>query len=93
MRVEKPILASLDGEGARIIQAARAGLATPAGNARALADATLKLFRMSVYERAAMGRQGREYSKVNFDRQVLIDRLESVLKQCAAAPLTSPLPV
>jgi colanic acid biosynthesis glycosyl transferase WcaI len=88
----KPILASLDGEAARIIQAACAGLATPAGNARALADATLKLYRMSAHERAAMGRQGREYSERNFDRQMLIDRLESVLKQCAAGPLASPLP-
>jgi len=51
MAVGKPILACLNGEGARIVREANAGLAVPAEDAVALADGILRLYRMSAEER------------------------------------------
>lgn len=77
----RPILASLDGEGAREVEKAGAGFASPAGDAEALAGAALRLHGMTDAERAAMGLQGRTYSEHNFQREALIDRLEAVLAE------------
>lgn len=75
MAVGRPILASLNGEGARIVVEAGAGVGTPAGDARALADAVLKLYRMTGEERAQMGANGRRYFKSHFDHEKLMDEL------------------
>lgn len=75
MAAGRPILASVNGEGARLVMEAEAGLATPAGESRALADAVLQLFRMSPAEREKMGNNGRRYSSQHFDRTLLVDRL------------------
>lgn len=77
----RPILASLDGEGAREVEKAGAGFASPAGDAEALAAAALRLHDMTEVERVAMGLRGREYSERNFQREALIDRLEAVLAE------------
>jgi len=77
----RPILASLDGEGAREVEKAGAGFATGAGDAEALAAAALRLHRMTDAERTAMGLRGRAYSESNFQRDALIDRLEAVLEE------------
>lgn len=71
----RPVVASLNGEGARVINEARAGLTCPAGDARALADAVLKLFQMSALERAQLGENGRRYFKDHFDHNLLMDQL------------------
>jgi len=72
----KPIIAALDGEGARIIDEAGAGLICPAENPGALAKAVLKLSRMPEKDRVAMGQKGRSYFDKNFEREMLLDRLE-----------------
>lgn len=72
----KPIIAALDGEGARIIDEAGAGLTCPAENAGALANTVLKLYRMAEKDRVAMGQMGRSYFDKNFEREMLLDRLE-----------------
>lgn len=72
----KPIIAALDGEGARIIDEAGAGLTCPAENPGALANAVLKLYRMDEKDRVAMGQMGRSYFDKNFEREMLLDRLE-----------------
>lgn len=77
----RPVLAALDGEGARIVAEAGAGLTVPAGDARALADAVLLMRGLSDAERESMGRRGREYYDVNFDRDLILDRLENLMKQ------------
>lgn len=71
----RPILASLDGEGARLIREAGAGLTSPAGDAAALAQAVLDLFQMSAAERDALGANGRRYFRDHFDHQTLTDQL------------------
>lgn len=71
----RPILASLNGEGAKLITEAGAGLAVPAEDAVALAEAVLSLYRMSQQERDEMGRCGREYAVQHFSHDRLMDQL------------------
>jgi colanic acid biosynthesis glycosyl transferase WcaI len=72
----RPILAALDGESARVIREADAGLAVKASDAAALADAVLRLHRMPAQEREAMGQRGRDYFAQHFERSLLITQLE-----------------
>jgi glycosyltransferase involved in cell wall biosynthesis len=81
----KPILASLNGEGARLVTEAGAGLAVPAEDAHALADAVLQLYRMPTDVREAMGARGRVFYETHFshDRlaEQLIDHLQTMREQ------------
>ena len=89
----RPIVAALDGEGARLIQEAGAGVICPAGNARELAAAVMDMYRLSTDEREAMGTAGAAYSKANFDREALLDRLESIFEDMAACAHTTPISI
>lgn len=83
-----PIIACLNGEGARIVTEAGAGLAVPAQNAKALASAVYELKMMSEWERKAMGERGRTYFKEHFDHDLLVNRLLQILSnlsQCHKA--------
>jgi len=75
MAIGRPIVAGLNGEGARLVKEADAGLATPAGDAAALAEAILQLYRMAPAERERLGVNGRRYFETHFDRSRLVDRL------------------
>jgi glycosyltransferase involved in cell wall biosynthesis len=77
----KPILAALNGEGAVILEQSGAGVVGPAEDGRALAEGALRLARMSAAERRSMGLAGRSYFEANFDRNRLLDRLESVIER------------
>jgi glycosyltransferase involved in cell wall biosynthesis len=71
----RPIIACLNGEGARLVVEAGAGLATPAEDARALADTILRLYGMSSGEREKMGENGRRYYQEHFNHDHLVDQL------------------
>lgn len=77
MACGRPILAALEGEGARIVEEARAGMAVPAEDPSALAGAVLKMSLMSSSERETMGENGRRYFLQEFDRDTLLNRLDS----------------
>ena len=77
MACGRPILAALEGEGARIVEEAYAGLVVPAEDSSALAETVLKLFLMPPSEREAMGQNGRRYFLQEFDRDTLLARLDS----------------
>jgi glycosyltransferase involved in cell wall biosynthesis len=72
----KPILAALEGEGARVIEEAGAGLSVAPEDSEALAEAALALYRTPEIERNAMGLRGRKYSESHFERRMLLDCLE-----------------
>jgi glycosyltransferase involved in cell wall biosynthesis len=76
----KPIIASLDGEGALLIDEAVAGVSCPAEDSDALADAVLKLYRMDKKELNVLGKNGFNYCMKHFDRECLLDQLENWLK-------------
>jgi glycosyltransferase involved in cell wall biosynthesis len=71
----RPIIGSLDGEGARIIAEAGAGIACPAENAPALARTIIELHACSEVQRERMGRCGHEYYRANFDPRTLTQKL------------------
>jgi len=77
----KPVIASLDGEGARVVQEAGAGLTGPAGDPAALADNVLAMYHLSKSQRRAMGLRGRGYFEKHFEREMLLDRLEALMQE------------
>jgi glycosyltransferase involved in cell wall biosynthesis len=79
----RPLIAAMDGEGARVVNDARAGLSCPAEDPRALADAVLALRALSAQERAAMGARGRDYFLEHFERERLTTRLEGWMREVA----------
>lgn len=76
-----PLLGMLDGEGARIIRDAGAGIACPAGNSAKLAEAVSNLMAMPRDRRLQMGAAGRAYSEAEFDFTRIVDRLEQILEE------------
>jgi len=79
----KPVIASMDGEGAHIVQESRAGLACPAEDPDALAEAVLTMYRMAPAEREAMGLRARSYYETHFEREMLLDRLVGWMEDTA----------
>jgi glycosyltransferase involved in cell wall biosynthesis len=76
-----PILAMLDGEGARVIREAGAGFVSTPGDGRALASEVMRLFNTSAFERAAMGASAQAYAAREFNRSRLIAKLEQELAE------------
>jgi colanic acid biosynthesis glycosyl transferase WcaI len=76
-----PIIAMLDGEGARIIRESRAGYTCHAGDSAALAETVETMMGLSAEDRAGMGRAGRAYNKAEFDFQRIVNRFEALLKE------------
>nr|WP_305121156.1 glycosyltransferase family 4 protein [Pedobacter xinjiangensis] len=76
----KPILASLDGEGARVVQEAKAGLTVEAENPIGLAAKVLEFYELSEFERVQMGANARNYFEKNFEREFLVTQLEKIFR-------------
>jgi colanic acid biosynthesis glycosyl transferase WcaI len=76
MACARPILAGIDGEGARVTTEAGAGYAVPAEDPAALADAVSRLAALPDAEREAMGQAGRRYFETHFERNKLLEQLE-----------------
>jgi glycosyltransferase involved in cell wall biosynthesis len=79
----RPILAALDGEGARIVREAGAGLVVAQQDATALAEGVRQLRRMDPGPRLEMGRRGRAYALAHFDRDTLVAQLDGWLRAIA----------
>lgn len=77
----KPILASISGETARIIDEAGAGLTSRAEDASGLADSIRKLYHSTPEERAAIGSRGYEYFMQRFEMVAQARRLVEILQQ------------
>ncbi len=75
----RPIIASLDGEGARVVIEANAGVASPAEDANGLADAIRQLRNASPEIRKGMGKNGRAYYERNFEPRLLARKLKETL--------------
>lgn len=76
----RPVIASLEGEGAKVVEEAGAGLVCEPENAKALADCIRRMYCLPVTTRAAMGQRGRAWFDVNFDMNRQVDRLVDVLQ-------------
>lgn len=71
----RPIIASLDGEGARVVEDAKAGLTCPAEDPVALAEAVRKLHAASPEMLAKFGASGRQYYEKHFEPSMLAKKL------------------
>ena len=79
-----PLIGMLDGEGAQVIKDANAGLVCEAGDAGGLATTVLEMATMSINQRQQLGVNGRVYAQKEFGRDLLMDRLEGLLREAAA---------
>jgi colanic acid biosynthesis glycosyl transferase WcaI len=81
MACGRPILASLEGEGARIVEEAQAGIVVPPEDASALAKAVLQIALMPASERETLGQNGRHYFLQEFERDTLLARLDTWMNE------------
>ena len=79
LSARKPILAMLNGEGARVVESAGAGLVCGAGDAQQLARNACRLADLPSSERQAMGLRGASYCIRHFSRSALMAQLEGWL--------------
>ena len=77
MACGRPIVAMLEGEGARVVTEAGAGFTCAASDATGLADMVLRMERVSSTDRSRMGTRGREYYVSHFDREKLFRQVEA----------------
>lgn len=77
----KPVIACLNGEGARVIDESGAGITCQAESPQELANAVLQMYRLSERTRVSMGNQGRAYYLKEFERNILLDRLEVMMQE------------
>ena len=75
----KPIIASIDGEGAKIITNAKCGYVSPAEDSITLSKTIKELIALSPDQRAIMSINARAYYKKEFDRDYLLEKLEGIL--------------
>ena len=81
----RPVLAAIEGEGARLVAQAGAGIVCAAEDAKALAEAVRQLYALPADERARMGRAGRAHHDQHFTAARLTPRLVAHLEQAVLA--------
>ncbi len=79
MAAGRPILACMNGEGARVVCEAQAGLASPAEQVLPLVANIRRMQALGVSERAAMGSCGRAYFDAHFEMTSQVRRLVELL--------------
>lgn len=77
----RPIIAALNGEGARVVEEAKAGLSCKAEDAHGLAECVNNIYQMSSEERAAMGNSGYDYFLQHFEMSSQALNLIKLLQQ------------
>ena len=75
----KPIIAAIDGEGAKVIRQSGAGISVPSENYKKLAKETLRLSNISKKEIMKKGKRALIYYKLNFARDKLISQIEKII--------------
>lgn len=83
MACERPVLAAVAGEAARIVRESDAGAVTPPGDAEAMAAAIEQLARLAPDQREAMGTRGRAYVRREFNRETLAQSYLDILERVA----------
>jgi glycosyltransferase involved in cell wall biosynthesis len=75
-----PIIASLNGEGARIVEASGSGLTCAAEDSVGLANCVLKIYETPESERALMGVSGKKYYDEHFEINKQTKKLVEILE-------------
>lgn len=74
----KPVIAMLDGEGAKVIEEAGAGFSCPASDALKLASIVKRVASMDQSDLQKLGDQGKKYYESEFERSIAISRAEAM---------------
>lgn len=77
----RPIIASMNGEGARVVQESGAGVACPASDGAALAQAVASLVDLSPEALAKMGEAAFRYYEQHFEPRMLSRRLIEMFRE------------
>lgn len=83
MACERPVLASLGGEGARIMEESGAGVVIPPGEPGIMAEAIGRLAAMPGEELRELGRRGSGYVARHYGRDLLAERYLALLTEVA----------
>jgi colanic acid biosynthesis glycosyl transferase WcaI len=75
----KPILSMMDGEGSKLIKEANAGLITSSGDYIGLSKNIKKIKSFKQRERCKMGENGKIFYNKNFTKNILMEKLISLL--------------
>jgi glycosyltransferase involved in cell wall biosynthesis len=79
----RPVIAAMDGATADVIHSSGAGVTVPPGDPDALAEAIDRLSTTPPAELAAMGARGRRFLAERFDKRIVVDQLEAILREHA----------
>lgn len=79
----RPVIMAVRGDGARLVEEGRCGIACPPEDPRALAHAVRRLRGLSGTERRAMGEAGRRLYMERFSKPVLLGRMVERIRQVA----------
>lgn len=79
MACGKPIIASIDGETAKIIIESKSGLVSEAENANTLSESIITLYNMNPQERQKLGENARCYFEKEFDLNRLVKNMHNIL--------------
>lgn len=80
MAFGKPIIASIDGEAAKIIKDAKAGFVSPAEDIQSLVKNILLALETDKEVLDGMGRNAQNYFKIEFSRKSVLDKIEAIFK-------------
>lgn len=75
----KPIIAALDGEGAKTIQEANAGFACAAEDSEGLAQLIKIMSQMKAEDRKALGDNGHAYFRTHFEMSAQVEKLVNIM--------------
>lgn len=79
MACGRPIIAMLNGEGARIIQSSGSGFVTPAENVEELTKSLVRFCALSDTERANIGQTARNWFEIHYSKTAVYGTLEAFL--------------
>ncbi len=81
MACERPLLAALGGEGARIVERSGGGLLASPGDAASIAEGIVRIQQLSQADKDSMGRSGRAFATREYDRVRLAQRYLTLLQR------------
>lgn len=80
MAIAKPVIGAINGEARQVIEKSGVGYCVASGDYEGLADAILKISRLSKEQREVMGENGKKFYFKEFERQIIIDNFEEHLR-------------
>ncbi len=77
----KPIIASLNGIGAKLVEESNSGFTSKAEDPESLADSVFKFSKLSSVQKKELGKNARKYYKKEFERSRLLTRLIDIFEK------------